>query len=1625
MCMQPSLKKNRSFLLSSIESCQEDSLSTICSHSPQLILSSLSDSLSCNDEPPPSSSFIFFPQSLWVLIDSHWIRSLLKSSLVVDLEYPHRLRSFQETLLTFFTKAYSLGERFFTSAVLGTQHFFESSTFPLVSRDFLPLTSLASFFKTGVRSVYWIYDDYFETQHIQYYRHLITRLGQFDCNRTTVNVINPSSSLFLPNLRRLHLISSSDLEFSLFCKFLEGNSSIIELDLCLPESVTSSDLEAVFLTNSTLKNVSLSNLNSSFIPTISFFNCLTNNTEINVLNLFNMSDIQTLVLLPLLCSSTLKTIVFPRGFSLDFTNFDALKNNSSIQEVSFHENEFSYGIVNVLNSNTTIKKLEMSITNGSSPSIFKSLESNTSLLELIFHDLPGIPRGNEVQSIESMLRHNSNLIVLNLDMNLNSFEFRNLLDGILCNSGLKKVFARCLDSDLNVLMKLFKIMKFKENTLSWCLEFSPHLIDLDSGVFSFFPTNSPRITDEQVSSLKCFLEAFNIKTLTLKGCRFSLKAITDLCDLIRVNNTLTSIDFRGCLLSKNDFWSIIDALQLNCCLTNVILENDFIGFSELLDIYKLITTQSKQTVRIINGFFSHLIDITNGVFCFSPTNSPCITDEQVSSFLECFNIKKLTLKGCRFSLKAITDLCDLIRVNTTLTSIDFRGCLLSKNDFWSIIDALQLNCCLTNVILENDFIGLSELLNIYTLFHTQSTRTLPSIKISHSSINFDDGSLCCDHQVDYSDLISLLETLKSDVSIKRVECRGLKNESLEDLFVLFEILSINKSLVIIDISPHLIDITNGVFCYSPANSPQIAATQVSSLKCFLECFNIKQLTLRGSCFSSKAIPGLCDLIRVNNTLTSIDFRGCLLSENDFWSIIDALQLNFCLSNVILENDFIGFSELLDIFTKNSTQSTKTMRSIQISRNLINFDDRSLHCDHQVDYSDLILLLETLKSDVSIKRVECRGLKNESLEDLFVLFEILSINKSLVIIDISPHLIDIEVGSILYDSFVQHSDLISLLETLKSDVSIKRVECRGLENERLEDLFVLFEILSINKSLVIIDISPHLIDITNGVFCYSPANSPQIAATQVSSLKCFLECFNIKQLTLRGSCFSSKAIPGLCDLIRVNNTLTSIDFRGCLVSENDFWSIIDALQLNFCLSNVILENDFIGFSELLDVFTKILLNQQKQCEVDYSDLILLLETLKSDVSIKRVECRGLKNESLEDLFVLFEILSINKSLVIIDISPHLIDIEVGSILYDSFVQHSDLISLLETLKSDVSIKRVECRGLENESLEDLFVLFEILSINKSLVIIDISPHLIDITNGVYTSLIFKVFLEAFNIKQLTLKGCRFSLKAITDLCDLIRVNNTLTSIDFRGCLLSKNDFWSIIDALQLNCCLTNVILENDFIGLSDLMNVYKLFPTQSSKTMRNIQISRNLINIDDRSLHCDHQVDYSDLILLLETLKSDVSIKRVECRGLKNERLEDLLLLFEILSINKSLVIIDISPHLIDLEVGSILYDSFVQHSDLISLLETLKSDVSIKRVECRGLKNERLEDLLLLFEILSINKSLVIIDISPHLIDITNGVFCYSPTNSPQISAAQVSSLKCFWRLSTSNSLLLKDVVSL
>ncbi|KAL0233371.1 hypothetical protein GEMRC1_012116 [Eukaryota sp. GEM-RC1] len=355
--------------------------------------------------------------------------------------------------------------------------------------------------------------------------------------------------------------------------------------------------------------------------------------------------------------------------------------------------------------------------------------------------------------------------------------------------------------------------------------------------------------------------------------------------------------------------------------------------------------------------------------------------------------------------------------------------------------------------------------------------------------------------------------------------------------------------------------------------------------------------------------------------------------------------------------------------------------------------------------------------------------------------------------IDPHSVNFDDGYILYNHEVDYSDLVSLLKALKSEVSIKRVECRGLKYPNLQDLFVLFEILSINNSVITVDISPHLINTQTGLFCFSPTNSPQITTEQVSSLRSFLECFNIKKLTIKGCSFTSEASDCLYDLIRVNNTLTSIDFTG--LSIINFSKIVNALEHNFSLEKASLQ-----------------LN-------------------------------------LPALLTIFKLVSTAKLRPIVQIDPHLIDFENGLIVYENEVTNTDLLVFFQLFKN-TEIKRVECFLLGNLSLKGRIALWNILASSKSVIAIDISPHFIAIDNGIFclsprsstqmsTSEVslLQSFFKSFSKKELDVQWCDFSDKAIINLHDFLRKKGSLTSVDFSNCELSDSNLWRILDSLELN------------------------------------------------------------------------------------------------------------------------------------------------------------------------------------------------------------------------------------
>ncbi|KAL0238025.1 hypothetical protein GEMRC1_012499 [Eukaryota sp. GEM-RC1] len=288
----------------------------------------------------------------------------------------------------------------------------------------------------------------------------------------------------------------------------------------------------------------------------------------------------------------------------------------------------------------------------------------------------------------------------------------------------------------------------------------------------------------------------------------------------------------------------------------------------------------------------------------------------LKSLLERFNTKKLYLNQCRFSKKGMSILCDLIRTNSSLTFVDFSSCELSCS---KLINALQFNSVLQKVNLSNNCIAFDNLLSIYKLLSDQKLNC--SVIVTPHFVDVSTGSIQYENEIEMNHLLSLLKVSNSNVPIKRVFCRGLTNSNItfRTMIALSELFSINKSLLDVDLSPHFIDIEEGVLSFCPNSVTDLSIEEF-----------IKKLTLKG-CRFSESITVLCDLIRANQSLSSISLTHCGLSNNNLLSLCQVLQcsklayLNFS-NNSIGNQGVLALSEVLKV--------NETISSLNLTSNSI-------------------------------------------------------------------------------------------------------------------------------------------------------------------------------------------------------------------------------------------------------------------------------------------------------------------------------------------------------------------------------------------------------------------------------------------------------------------------------------------------------------------------------------------------------------------------------------------------------------------------------------------------------------------------------------------------------------------
>ncbi|KAL0240783.1 hypothetical protein GEMRC1_006019 [Eukaryota sp. GEM-RC1] len=479
-----------------------------------------------------ASKHVFFQQSLLTLINVHLLKFLSMSSY-------NKFSSFELTDLVsvlpkFFEKVGYVSHHFLESTSQAVRIFLESNPCDLKPSRLTRLTSISSHFNARITSVFLDTYRSFNFEEIRSWTSVIHGL-HLELSSTTL-FDNLHHTCF-PCLKNLLLYAFSDSNFDLLCEFLKHHITVEDLtiDLGVLSLNKAVDFAEALSFNKVLKKVCFTSdpveyhliLQMSEATKVLFV-AIANSTVVDVeLSHYFLSNLNSDEVIPLLSSDNLQILGLPE-FHVDSSFCDALKFNSCLREISFLNTDLlTGGVSEVLQVNSFLQKLELYDCSLLFTELFKTLDFNFSLKELVISD-PKKPLTNqESQLLVTMLQSNTGLRALNFDGLISSpVQFKNLLKGLELNSTLRLVSCSFRSMNLSCLIAVFEsqtVNKFKLSPmLKFSVGFGGHSIDTSRGLIRF----QNRLTNSDlVALLKALrkkipierVESFGVRNIGIKS----------------------------------------------------------------------------------------------------------------------------------------------------------------------------------------------------------------------------------------------------------------------------------------------------------------------------------------------------------------------------------------------------------------------------------------------------------------------------------------------------------------------------------------------------------------------------------------------------------------------------------------------------------------------------------------------------------------------------------------------------------------------------------------------------------------------------------------------------------------------------------------------------------------------------------------------------------------------------------------------------------------------------------------------------------------------------------------------------------------------------------------------------
>ncbi|KAL0248323.1 hypothetical protein GEMRC1_003559 [Eukaryota sp. GEM-RC1] len=616
---------------------------------------------------------IHLPQSLLVLVNAQVLRRL-NTSFLHDLD--HRLSyNTAVELMPFIETVGFISQRFLQTIFPAIKVFLESNTIPLVSsvmEQFCLLSSGINARTSSVRLFVRGLDSQFTINSaILNYSSKITCIVVDSCAK--VDFLDRSSPYFLPNLKYLEINVSPYDNFDSFCKSLMTNSTVEELQMnvdCM-SGVSVRTLAEVFVVNSNFRKVTLWSRNhqDSSVATDEsriLINALASNRVIQAIDLSRLSPNDSTIIIPLLNNSTLKNLSFP-SFALRNDVFLAIGNNSTLKSITLNKNSFdSNNLAEVLKSNTVIRKLELRECVCELIPIFKSLQSNTSLLQLSIRDTETTLYDEEVRSIVSLLQENATLVVVDIPGRNISLELlKTILQAVSANTVLKKVSFNTLSLSLDNLMAVYETLSMLSPRP--IIYISSHIVNVKLSMFSYSPESRTQIRPQTVSNLESFLTDSGVKELTLTRCLFSFESIQALCELFRSNQFLTSVDLSNCRLSDASLMTITCAISSHSVLKRINLSINGFQLNSLLTIFEL---SSCGKIPSSVDVSPHLVRASDGTIRYDEQVTNTDLESLLRALERCIDIKLVETDGWKdFDLPGVMILYQILSINNSVIAL--------------------------------------------------------------------------------------------------------------------------------------------------------------------------------------------------------------------------------------------------------------------------------------------------------------------------------------------------------------------------------------------------------------------------------------------------------------------------------------------------------------------------------------------------------------------------------------------------------------------------------------------------------------------------------------------------------------------------------------------------------------------------------------------------------------------------------------------------------------------------------------------------------------------------------------------------------------------------------------------